>query len=235
MNLIIDQAEVERSRARFMERIDLYRARGLDFLGHREWLLRWAGALIGGEILEMGCGSGYMALVMARAGHRFISMDRDMEMLHTAALNLSGGGLLGGVGLVLADATRAPFTAGSFDSVVAVDFFHHVEATAIVLAEIDRVLKPGGRAIFSDFDSEGLDLIASVHAEEGRVHPVLGAGRAEVRRVLYERGYALEEENHKYHWSMIAHKPEKLNGDEPCLPMNMNARHAAKSSNAGRP
>jgi ubiquinone/menaquinone biosynthesis C-methylase UbiE len=148
-----------------------------------------------------------MSLVMARAGHRFVSMDRDMEMLNTTSLNLAGNDLLGNVSLVLADATRTPFAAGSFDLVVAVDFFHHVESSEEALDEIDRVLEPGGGAIISDFDDEGLDLIANVQAAEGRVHPVLGAGRAEICRILRERGYVIEEENHKYHWSVVARKP----------------------------
>ncbi|MEJ2745333.1 MAG: class I SAM-dependent methyltransferase [bacterium] len=207
MNLIVEQAEVERNRAKFMERIGLYRARGLDFLEHREWLLSWAGPFSGKVILEMGCGSGYMTLVMAQAGYRFVSMDRDMEMLYTTALNLADHDLLGDVGLVLADATRTPFAAGSFDLVVAVDFFHHVESTSETLDEIDRVLEPGGEAIISDFDDDGFDVIANVQAAEGRVHPVLGAGRGEVYRILRERGYVLKEERRKYHWSMVAHKP----------------------------
>lgn len=207
MNRIVDRAEIERNRAKFTERTSLYRARGLDFLGHREWLLNWAGSLIGGDILEMGCGSGYMSLVMARAGHRFVSMDRDMEMLNTTTLNLAGNDLLDNVSLVLADATCAPFVADSFDLVVAVDFFHHVESSEGALDEIDRVLEPGGGAIISDFDDDGLDLIADVQAAEGRVHPVLGVGHAEIYRILRARGYLLKEENHKYHWSVIAHKP----------------------------
>lgn len=207
MNQIVDRAEVERNRARFAERISLYRARGLDFLGHREWLLSFSGPLTGRDILEMGCGNGYMSLVMARAGHRFVAMDRDMEMLHTAALNLAGNDLLGNVSLVLADAACAPFGLGSFDLIIAVDFFHHVESSMGVLDEIDRILRPSGGAIIADFDDEGLDLIASVQAAEGRVHPVLGAGRAGICRILRERGYLLKEKNQKYHWSMVAHKP----------------------------
>jgi len=207
LNQIIDRTEIEANRIRRTERINLYRAHGLDLLGHRSQLLRWAGPLIGREILELGCGRGYMALVMAQAGHSFISLDRDMEMLRATALNLAGDNLLGSVRLLLADATRTPFHAGAFDSVVAVDFFHHAESTACILTEVDRLLKPGGRAIFSDFDEEGLTLIASIHTAERRAHPVLGAGRDTVHRAFHESGYGLEEESHMYHWSMIAYKP----------------------------
>lgn len=209
MNLAACRDEIEANRIRREERLELYRAAGLDLIAHREWILKWAGPLIGGKILEIGCGRGYMTLVMARAGRRFITVDHDREMLRTTALNLAAEDLLSRVSLLSADAGRTPFHAGTFSAVIAVDFFHHVESQESVLREIDRITQPRGCAILSDFDGEGLELIAKVHATEGRSHPALGAGREDVHRFLYERGYDLEEAGHRFHWSMIARKGER--------------------------
>ncbi|MDD5556981.1 MAG: class I SAM-dependent methyltransferase [bacterium] len=208
----LDPAEVAANRARFAERMELYRARGLDVIGHREWMVRWAGPLLGGEILELGCGRGYTALAAARAGRRLTAADRDPEMLRTTALNLAAEDLLSRVTLLRADAGRTPFGARSFDALLAVDFFHHAEAPEEVLLEIDRILKPGGRAIISDFDAAGLELIARVHAAEGRSHQALGTGREGVRRSLLDRGYGLEEAGCMFHWSMIARKTARGGG-----------------------
>lgn len=46
-----------------------------------------------------------------------------------------------------ADAQALPFAAGSFANIVAVDVLHHIERPRRFLAEVDRVLQPGGRLI----------------------------------------------------------------------------------------
>lgn len=46
-----------------------------------------------------------------------------------------------------ADAQALPFTADSFANIVAVDVLHHIERPALFLAEVERVLQPGGRLI----------------------------------------------------------------------------------------
>ncbi len=52
-----------------------------------------------------------------------------------------------------------------------VDVLHHLDDGSAVLAEIVRILRPGGTLVLSDFSREGFDLVARVHALEGRVHP----------------------------------------------------------------
>lgn len=50
------------------------------------------------------------------------------------------------------DATRVPLAAGSIDAVVIVDAFHHLPDRDAVLAEIERVLAPGGVLVIQEFD-----------------------------------------------------------------------------------
>ena len=60
------------------------------------------------------------------------------------------------------------------------------------LAELARVLKPGGIAILADFSPEGLEIVARVHREDGREHPVTGATPESAAALLSTRGFAVE-------------------------------------------
>ena len=67
-----------------------------------------------------------------------------------AAHGADGGGG-GGATFLVADANAAlPFADGSFDGVVCVDAVNHLRDRAAVLREWRRVLRPGGRAVFTD-------------------------------------------------------------------------------------
>jgi SAM-dependent methyltransferase len=97
-----------------------------------------------GRILDVGCGEGQVSRMAARlAGvSAVVGVDPTWAQLTTAAER--GGG----VGLARAEASRLPFGAGTFDAVVACLVFEHIEAVDQALAEVGRVLVPGGRFVF---------------------------------------------------------------------------------------
>jgi ubiquinone/menaquinone biosynthesis C-methylase UbiE len=208
MDYHVDRQRIIENHARFLERQEIYKKRGLDHLAHRQWLLKEAGALHGG-ILEIGSGRGNTALALARAGYRFVSVDLDMEMLECTMLNLAHEGWLGQASLCLADATRLGFRDGSFGTLVAVDFFHHLVEFGEAIAEMDRVLAHGGRAIISDFNRRGRALVSSVHEEEGRTHTGNFIPPGEAERFFLERGYTVAEGEDACHWFFIADKREE--------------------------
>lgn len=90
------------------------------------------------RILDIGCGTGISARELARTGARVIGCDRDRQMLRIAR-----GIKCSGVSYRLAVAERLPFTSNNFDVVTAFSAFHWF-ANAAAIAEIARVLKPGG-------------------------------------------------------------------------------------------
>jgi len=56
------------------------------------------------------------------------------------------------IGVVAGDATRLPLAEDSVDAVIVVDAFHHMYDHAAVLAELRRVVRPGGVLVVSEFD-----------------------------------------------------------------------------------
>jgi len=101
-----------------------------------------------GPRLDLGCGSGGFLVASARREPELIhvGIDPALRWLTVAAGRLKAAGLDGGrVCLVAAHAEELPFDAETFGSVAAGDVIEHVNDQARTLAEVWRVLKPGGR------------------------------------------------------------------------------------------
>ncbi len=106
------------------------------------------------DVLELGSGSGAMAaeLLTRYPDIRLTATDVDPAMLDAARSRLAPFGDRATV--QQADATRLPFPDGSFDAVVSFIMLHHVIDWEAALAEVTRVLRPGGRLA-------GYDLVLS--------------------------------------------------------------------------
>jgi SAM-dependent methyltransferase len=94
---------------------------------------------VNGPTLEIGVGTGRVALPLAAAGQRLVGLDISSAML--AALHDKAPGALP---LVQADATRLPFRDGSFGAAVVAHVLHLVSDWQVVVGELRRVVRPGG-------------------------------------------------------------------------------------------
>jgi ubiquinone/menaquinone biosynthesis C-methylase UbiE len=94
---------------------------------------------VSGPTLEIGVGTGRVALPLAAAGQRLVGVDISSAML--AALHDKSPGA---VPLVQADATRLPFRDGSFGAALVAHVLHLVSDWRAVVGELRRVVKPGG-------------------------------------------------------------------------------------------
>ncbi len=95
------------------------------------------------SILDVGCGTGALAVRIAEAlpRTRVVGCDFSSGMLRQAAARSSG------VEWVRGDAGHLPFADGSFDVVVSTEAFHWFPDQPAALAELHRVLVPGGRLL----------------------------------------------------------------------------------------
>ncbi len=97
--------------------------------------------------LELGVGTGRIALPLHDRGIRLIGSDIAPAMLHQLAVNAGG---VAPFPLVLADATRLPLVDGSVDAVLASHVLHLVPDWRRAVDELRRVLRPGG-VLLADF------------------------------------------------------------------------------------
>jgi SAM-dependent methyltransferase len=111
----------------------------------RPEMLRLLGDVSGRRILDAGCGSGVLSAELHARGASVTGIDSSPRMLQLARQRVSDG-----VELRLADLSDSlPFDDGSFDDVVASLVLHYLENWTPTLAELRRVLRPGGRLMMS--------------------------------------------------------------------------------------
>jgi SAM-dependent methyltransferase len=108
----------------------------------------------GAQILEVGCGPGLLSLRLGRHhGFEVTGLDLDPAMIARARTNADrpGNGDQRRPSFLVGDVAALAFPDGSFDLVVSTLSMHHWADPAAGLAEIGRVLRPGGRALIWDF------------------------------------------------------------------------------------
>jgi SAM-dependent methyltransferase len=109
----------------------------------RPAILDLAGDVAGRRVLDAGCGSGPLSAALRDRGAIVTSFDSSAKMLELARRRLGQD-----ADLRLADLGSAlPFGDGAFDDVIACLVLHYLQDWTAPLAELRRVLKPGGRLI----------------------------------------------------------------------------------------
>lgn len=120
-------------------------------------LRRFGGRIESGRVLEVGCGQGValpMLLTEFGAAHAH-GVDLDLEQVRLARRRL-GRVYAGRIDLRVAAVEQLPFADASFDAVFDFGILHHVPAWQSAVAEIGRVLKPGG-TFFEEVRREALE------------------------------------------------------------------------------
>ena len=112
----------------------------------RHYLESFLGNIDGKIGLEFGCNVGATAIVLSRLGARVTAVDADRRYVAIAKLNAARYGQAKIQFTWVPAGTALPFSDSSFDFVTCASVFEYVSAQHLssVIAEIDRVLVPGG-------------------------------------------------------------------------------------------
>ncbi len=116
-------------------------------------LVRQAGIRKGHRVLDLGCGTATLTMMMkkARPDAKIVGLDGDQKILKIAKSKIEKAGL--DIPLNLGMAFKLPYKSNSFDRVVSSLVIHHLtkENKIRTFAEVFRVLKPGGELHVADF------------------------------------------------------------------------------------
>jgi SAM-dependent methyltransferase len=108
------------------------------------------GLRAGDRVLDMGCGAGRHAFEMYRRGGDVVAFDQDGDelagVLEIFAAMKQAGEVLDGAeaDIKQGDALQLPFVDAEFDRVVAAEVLEHIPDDRAAIAELARVLRPGG-------------------------------------------------------------------------------------------
>ena len=144
-------------------------------------------------VLDFAAGSCWATELLNRLGVRTVSIDLSLEMMRRGRQRLASDSRLvfrQDARFVVARGQVLPFAEGSFDGIMCLNALHHQPSYAAALGEIHRVLKSGGRAVFSEpGTSHGTQPLSEFRMREERVieKPV---SLPLVRRLAMEAGFS---------------------------------------------
>jgi len=131
------------------------------------------------HILDVGCGVGHWGqrlLPLAHPAARMVAIDREEGFLDDARARASARGLADRITYQQGLAEQLPFPDGHFDAVTCQTVLMHATDAAAVLAEMMRVLAPGGLLLIAEPDN----LVNAVSPDRGLENPSLEEALAQV-------------------------------------------------------
>jgi len=146
----------------------------------------------GETVLDLGCGDGRLTLAAAARGARLTGVDLSPDLAAAARAR--------GLGVQVADAVALPYADACFDAVLSNAALHWMTAPEVVLGEVARVLKPGGRFV-AELGATGnvaaiVGAIASALAQRGvdvtRAYPWYFPTPAQYRAQLAAAGFTVD-------------------------------------------
>jgi ubiquinone/menaquinone biosynthesis C-methylase UbiE len=153
----------------------------------RSWAA-WARALglllPPGDVVDLGCGEGYLTIEAARWARRVTAVDRSAEVL-ARGRELARRRRLTNVTWKRGELEHLPLPDASADIALMSQALHHTASPAAALAETRRVLRPGGRILLLDLRTHDQSWVRSALGDQW-----LGFDDDELRRLLTGAGFA---------------------------------------------
>ena len=129
-----------------------------------------------GRVLDVGTGTAQIPIELCRqhATAEVVGVDLAEHMLRVGRANVERAALTGRVDLQRVDAKGLPFPDGSFDAVISNSIVHHIPAPRGVLAEMVRVVRPGGvlfvRDLLRPTDEAAVQYFVATYAGDANEH-----------------------------------------------------------------
>lgn len=114
------------------------------------------------DILDIGCGAGFLTNILAAHGHRVTGIDLSMRSLEVAKQK----DLTQKVRYMQLDAFALPFADQSFDVICAMDFLEHIEMPGQIIRDVARLLRPRGLFFFHTFNRNVLSYLIVIKGVE---------------------------------------------------------------------
>lgn len=161
--------------------------------GRLSWFDRkidWAGK----AVLDLGCAGGFMAEALDDRGARVTGIDPAADAISAARAHAEDSGRT--IAYDVGVGEDLPYDAARFDAVVCVDVLEHVADLDRVLAEIARVLRPGGMLLFDTINRNAVSRFAVITMAEdvlrllprGTHDPAMFIRPSELRYALARQG-----------------------------------------------
>ncbi len=140
----------------------------------------------GHKILDVGCGDGFIGRILMDNGNDVVGVEIHDEPIREARKK--------GMKVIKARAQKLPFKSNTFEIVVMAEVIEHFLETEAALAEVRRVLKPGGRVIittpnFASFRDRILVLFGKLQAFSQHKDHVKFFNKERLIKVLDDCGF----------------------------------------------
>lgn len=116
------------------------------------------------KVLDVGCGGGLLSEQFAALGCEVTGVDRSLPSLNAAIAHANKTGL--NIRYMESKGENLPFEDAQFDIVCCCDVLEHVDNLDIIIAEISRVLKPGGVFFFDTINRTFMSNLLAIKAAQ---------------------------------------------------------------------
>jgi ubiquinone/menaquinone biosynthesis C-methylase UbiE len=154
------------------------------------------------QVLDLGCGPGFLARDLAGIGIGGVGMDSSQSMINYCTREAQREGIADSQWrFVVGDAEKLPFKEETFDVVVASGLIEYLPTDESILREIQRVLKPGGYALLSVTNRFGytnclLPVSLRVRRIPGVIRPASAVRRALVGQPIDAQKFEFDPRRH---------------------------------------